>query len=50
MTRHAKGQFDVQTKPDSGPDEVHHMVVGRNELRQYREMPHDPSTAAVFRN
>src|SRR6187399_1829498 len=33
-----------------GPDEVHHMVVGRNELRQYREMPHDPSNAAVFRN
>jgi acyl-CoA dehydrogenase len=33
-----------------GPDEVHHMVVGRNELQQYREMPHDPSTAAVFRN
>ena len=33
-----------------GPDEVHHMVVGRNELRQYREMPQDPSTAAVFRN
>src|SRR5450432_2677526 len=33
-----------------GPDEVHHMVVGRNELRQYREMPHDPSTAAIFRN
>jgi len=33
-----------------GPDEVHHMVVGRNELRQYREMPNDPSTAAVFRN
>lgn len=33
-----------------GPDEVHHMVVGRHELRQYREMPHDPSTAAVFRN
>jgi acyl-CoA dehydrogenase len=33
-----------------GPDEVHHMVVGRNELRQYREMPADPSTAAVFRN
>jgi acyl-CoA dehydrogenase len=33
-----------------GPDEVHHMVVGRNELRQYREMPHDASTAAVFRN
>jgi acyl-CoA dehydrogenase len=33
-----------------GPDEVHHMVVGRNELRQYREMPADPSTAAVFRS
>jgi acyl-CoA dehydrogenase len=33
-----------------GPDEVHHMVVGRNELRQYREMPNDPSMAAVFRN
>lgn len=33
-----------------GPDEVHHMVVGRNELRQHREMPQDPSTAAIFRN
>ena len=33
-----------------GPDEVHHMVVGRHEVRQYREMPADPSTAAVFRN
>jgi len=33
-----------------GPDEVHHMVVGRNELRQYREAPQDPSVAAVFRN
>jgi acyl-CoA dehydrogenase len=33
-----------------GPDEVHHMVVGRNELRQYREMPQDPSSAAVFRS
>ena len=33
-----------------GPDEVHHMVVGRNELRQYRESPNDPSMAAVFRN
>ncbi len=33
-----------------GPDEVHHMVVGRNELRQYREMPEDASTAAVFRH
>ncbi len=33
-----------------GPDEVHHMVVGRNELRQYREMPADPTSAAVWRN
>jgi acyl-CoA dehydrogenase len=33
-----------------GPDEVHHMVVGRNELQQYREQPADPSTASVFRN
>ena len=33
-----------------GPDEVHHMVVGRNELQQYREQPNDPSMAAVFRN
>jgi acyl-CoA dehydrogenase len=34
-----------------GPDEVHHMVVGRNELRQYREMPSDGgASAAVFRN
>ena len=33
-----------------GPDEVHHMVVGRNELQQYREQPEDISSAAVFRN
>ena len=33
-----------------GPDEVHHMVVGRNELRQYREMPTDPSLTALFRH
>ncbi|WP_068878467.1 MULTISPECIES: acyl-CoA dehydrogenase family protein [unclassified Phenylobacterium] len=33
-----------------GPDEVHHMVVGRNELQQYREAPADASMAAVFRN
>jgi acyl-CoA dehydrogenase len=33
-----------------GPDEVHHMVVGRNELTQYREQPADASMAAVFRN
>jgi hypothetical protein len=29
---------------------VHHMVVGRNELQQYREQPEDVSTAAVFRH
>ena len=33
-----------------GPDEVHHMVVGRNELQQFREGPHDSSMSAVFRN
>jgi len=33
-----------------GPDEVHHMVVGRNELRQYREMPEDKSLYATFRH
>ena len=33
-----------------GPDEVHHMVVGRNELRQYRPQSNDASLAAVFRN
>ncbi|WP_337186328.1 acyl-CoA dehydrogenase family protein [Phenylobacterium sp.] len=33
-----------------GPDEVHHMVVGRNELQQYRETPTDPSLASVFRS
>ena len=35
-----------------GPDEVHHMVVGRNELQQYREAPDDDkgASAAVFRN
>jgi acyl-CoA dehydrogenase len=33
-----------------GPDEVHHMVVGRNELQQYREAPADPSLASVFRS
>jgi len=32
-----------------GPDEVHHMVVGRNELHQLREQA-DSSLAAVFRN
>ncbi len=33
-----------------GPDEVHHMVVGRNELRQYREMPRDPGETSIFRH
>jgi acyl-CoA dehydrogenase len=33
-----------------GPDEVHHMVVGRNELRQLRESAVDSSMAAVFRS
>ena len=33
-----------------GPDEVHHMVVGRHEVRQYENSAEDHSTAAVFRN
>ena len=33
-----------------GPDEVHHMVVGRNELNVVRDSAADPSIAAVFRN
>ncbi|WP_293383866.1 acyl-CoA dehydrogenase family protein, partial [Phenylobacterium sp. SCN 70-31] len=33
-----------------GPDEVHHMVVGRHELQQYREAPVDPSLVSVFRS
>ena len=33
-----------------GPDEVHHMVVGRNELNVVRDITADPSIAAVFRN
>ena len=33
-----------------GPDEVHHLVVGRQEIRQYEEMADDPSEMAVFRN
>ena len=32
-----------------GPDEVHHMVVGRNELRKYEGGEEDPSLAAVWR-
>jgi acyl-CoA dehydrogenase len=34
-----------------GPDEVHHLVVGRNELRQYEAASEDTITsAAVWRN
>ena len=33
-----------------GPDEVHHMVVGRNEVRMREGSEHDPYSAAVFRN
>jgi acyl-CoA dehydrogenase len=33
-----------------GPDEVHHMVVGRNELRQYRDTPRDPGETSIFRH
>ncbi|HYG26499.1 MAG TPA: acyl-CoA dehydrogenase family protein [Caulobacteraceae bacterium] len=34
-----------------GPDEVHHMVVGRNELQQRRDdTPYEASDAAAFRN
>ena len=32
-----------------GPDAVHHMVVGRNELNRYHEIEMDPSLAATFR-
>ena len=32
-----------------GPEEVQHMVVGRNELRKYREMPRDPGATSIFR-
>jgi acyl-CoA dehydrogenase len=33
-----------------GPDEVHHLVVGRNEMRMREGVEDDPSMAAVFRN
>ena len=33
-----------------GPDAVHHMVVGRNELGRHREMAEDQSLTAVFRH
>ncbi len=32
-----------------GPDEVHHMVVGRNETRKYTGEEEDPAMAAVWR-
>jgi acyl-CoA dehydrogenase len=33
-----------------GPDEVHHMVVGRNEVRNYENMPEDATSAVVWRS
>lgn len=33
-----------------GPDEVHHMVVGRNELRQYEGGEAEPASATVWRS
>ncbi|MBU6319945.1 MAG: acyl-CoA dehydrogenase family protein [Alphaproteobacteria bacterium] len=33
-----------------GPDEVHHLVVGRNEIRQYEASEEEASLAATFRN
>jgi len=33
-----------------GPDEVHHLVVGRNELRTYETQAEDVTSAAVWRN
>ena len=33
-----------------GPDEVHHLVVGRNEVRGYESEGDDASQAAVFRS
>ncbi len=32
-----------------GPDEVHHMVVGRHEIRKYEGGEEDPALAAVWR-
>lgn len=32
-----------------GPDEVHHMVVGRHELRKYEGGVEDPALAAIWR-
>jgi acyl-CoA dehydrogenase len=33
-----------------GPDEVHHMVVGRNELNEVREAANDSAISATFRH
>ncbi|MCX7275656.1 MAG: acyl-CoA dehydrogenase family protein, partial [Burkholderiales bacterium] len=33
-----------------GPDEVHHLVVGRNEIRQYEGTAEGVTSAAVSRN
>ena len=33
-----------------GPDEVHHLVVGRSEIRSYEGNEEDASMLAVFRN
>jgi acyl-CoA dehydrogenase len=33
-----------------GPDEVHHLVVGRNEVRRYEGGEEDAGSAAVFRS
>ena len=33
-----------------GPDEVHHLVVGRNELRKREGGEEDPAMAAAFRS
>jgi acyl-CoA dehydrogenase len=33
-----------------GPDEVHHLVVGRNELRTYETQAEDVTSAAVWRS
>jgi acyl-CoA dehydrogenase len=33
-----------------GPDAVHHLVVGRNELRRYESSDEDITSAAVWRN
>lgn len=47
----AKMYADVRAlRLADGPDEVHHMVVGRDALRTHGDQPADPSTAAVFRN